>query len=47
MRELNEHKINPADDTLTIEVVDEPGATVTVDFILPAIAPVPAPPTEA
>ena len=26
MRELNDHKVNPANDTLTIEVVDEPGA---------------------
>lgn len=26
MRELHDHKVNPANDTLTIEVVDEPGA---------------------
>lgn len=26
MRELNEHKINPANDTITIDVIDEPGA---------------------
>lgn len=26
MRELTEHKVNPANDTLKIEVVDEPGA---------------------
>lgn len=26
MRELNEHKINPANDTLTIAVIDEPGS---------------------
>lgn len=26
MRELNEHRVNPANDTLTISVVDEPGA---------------------
>ena len=25
MRELNEHKINPGNDTLTITVLDEPG----------------------
>ena len=25
MRELDEHKINPANDTLLVEVVDEPG----------------------
>jgi len=24
-RELNEHKVNPANDTLTVTVVDEPG----------------------
>ena len=26
MRTLNEHKVNPANDTLTVTVVDEPGA---------------------
>ncbi|MCA9231760.1 MAG: hypothetical protein KDA57_14010 [Planctomycetales bacterium] len=26
MRELHEHKVNPANDTLTITVLDEPGA---------------------
>lgn len=26
MRELHEHKVNPANDTLKIEVVDEPGS---------------------
>lgn len=26
MRQLDEHKVNPANDTLTINVVDEPGA---------------------
>jgi hypothetical protein len=26
MREINDHKINPANDTLTIEVCDEPGS---------------------
>lgn len=26
MRELTEHKVNPANDRLTIKVVDEPGA---------------------
>ncbi len=26
MRELNDHKVNPANDTLTITVVDEPGS---------------------
>jgi len=26
MRELNEHKVNPANDTLTVTVLDEPGA---------------------
>jgi hypothetical protein len=26
MRSINEHKINPANDTLTITVMDEPGA---------------------
>lgn len=26
MRELHDHKINPANDTLTITVVDQPGA---------------------
>jgi hypothetical protein len=26
MRELNEHKVNPANDTLKIEVTDEPGS---------------------
>lgn len=25
MRELNDHKVNPANDTLTIKVLDEPG----------------------
>ena len=25
MRELNEHKINPGNDTLKITVLDEPG----------------------
>ena len=25
MRQLNEHKINPGNDTLTITVLDEPG----------------------
>ena len=25
MRELTEHKVNPANDTLTIDVMDEPG----------------------
>jgi len=26
MREINEHKINPANDTITIQVTDEPGS---------------------
>jgi len=26
MREIHDHKVNPANDTLKIEVVDEPGA---------------------
>lgn len=26
MREIHDHKVNPANDTLTIEVQDEPGA---------------------
>lgn len=26
MRELNEHKVNPANDTIKIEVLDSPGA---------------------
>ena len=26
MRELNDHKVNPANDTLTIAAVDEPGS---------------------
>lgn len=26
MRQLDEHKVNPANDTLTIKVLDEPGA---------------------
>lgn len=26
MREINDHKINPANDTLKIEVMDEPGS---------------------
>lgn len=26
MRELNDHKVNPANDTLTVSVLDEPGS---------------------
>ena len=26
MRELNDHKVNPANDTLTVRVLDEPGS---------------------
>lgn len=26
MREINDHKVNPANDTLTISVLDEPGS---------------------